>query len=390
MYWRGGHPFQHGAVDETVRTLLWKALSLVRYCLLPVLLLVQPAAAQEPAPEIVPQAEIAPQTQIGIFQSPPFVSGAPGRYEGMAIELWEMVSAELGLTPRYTAYPTLRELVAAVSSGEVDAAVTNLTITRRRAEAVSFSQPWYDSGMRIMVPDEGTSSFGSVVSGLRNAGHLRAYAWLVLVIVVSTILLTLFDRRFDKDFPRRWREGIAESFHHVMSIATTGKASRKNLFGWVGRIWSALWLVCGVAVVAYITSSVTSVMTAVSLEQQIDSLADLPGKTTGVIADSSAEDYLAELGIATRPYKDLDAAVAALKSGRVDAIVGDAPVLEYHAHHNPDDEMTVVGSLFHPDKYGFAFPHESALARQVTLKILAMRESGELEELRLKYFGSTP
>ncbi|WP_367716364.1 transporter substrate-binding domain-containing protein [Nitratireductor sp. GISD-1A_MAKvit] len=210
------------------------------------------------------------------------------------------------------------------------------------------------------------------------------------MIVLSTIALTLFDRRFDRDFPRRWREGIAESFHQVMSIATTGKASRKNLFGWVGRIWSALWLVCGVAVVAYITSSVTSVMTAVSIEQQINSLADLTDKTTGVIADSSAEDYLTELGIATRPYKDLDAAVAAMKNGRVDAIVGDAPVLEYHAYHNPHDEMTVVGALFHPDKYGFAFPHDSELLREATLKILELQESGGLEELRLKYFGSAP
>jgi polar amino acid transport system substrate-binding protein len=48
--------------------------------------------------------------------------------------------------------------------------------------------------------------------------------------------MTIFDRHFDESFPKRWREGLAESFHHVVSIATSGKTSRKNLFGWLGRI----------------------------------------------------------------------------------------------------------------------------------------------------------
>lgn len=325
---------------------------------------------------------------VGIYVSRPFVTEQSARYDGMAIELWETVAKKLDLTTRYVSYPTIRELLAATRNGDVDAAVTNLTITRDRAAVVSYTQPWYDAGLRIMVPDEGTADFWSVINGLRNAGHLRAYAWLAFVIVLSTIALTFFDRRFDKDFPRKWREGIAESFHQVMSVATSGKTARKNLFGWKGRIWSALWMVCGVAVVAYLTSSVTSVMTAVSIEQGIDSLADLPGKTSGVFTGSTAEDYLSELGIAARSYPDIDAAIIALGQGRIDAIVADAPILEYHAHIHPEHKVAVVGNLFHPDKYGFAFPHDSDLTRDVTLQILDLQESGELERIRLKYFGN--
>ncbi|WP_367716366.1 transporter substrate-binding domain-containing protein [Nitratireductor sp. GISD-1A_MAKvit] len=140
-------------------------------CLVMSLLGVQPAFAQAPA------EEPARQTEVGIFLSPPFVRGEPGAYEGMAIDLWEMVSAKLGLTHRYTVYPTLRQLVAAVGAGEVEVAVTNLTITHRRAETVSFSQPWYDAGMRIMVPDEGASSFGSIVSG---PARCRSFAGLCM------------------------------------------------------------------------------------------------------------------------------------------------------------------------------------------------------------------
>lgn len=75
----------------------------------------------------------------------------------------------------------------------------------------------------------------NLISGLSDAGFLKAYAWIASIIVAATVFLTFFDRRFDTSF---------ESFYTVMSVATSGKPpSRKNLFGWVGRIWQGLWLV---------------------------------------------------------------------------------------------------------------------------------------------------
>src|SRR5690606_11822828 len=158
------------------------------------------------------------------------------------------------------------------------------------------------------------------------------------------------------------------SFHHVMSIATSGKTARKNLFGWIGRIWQALWLVVGVAVIAYVTSSVTSVMTTVSLTRGINSLSDMSDKTAAVFTGSVAEDYVRELGLPARADGNIALSVAALDAGEVDAIVGDAPILEHYALNNPQDQLAVVGTIFHPDKYGFAFPLGSELTRAVTLE----------------------
>jgi polar amino acid transport system substrate-binding protein len=131
-------------------------------------------------------------------------------------------------------------------------------------------------------------------------------------------------------------------------------------------------------------------MTAISLERQVNSLADLPGKTVGVFIGSVAEDYIGELRIASRSFADINEAVAALGNGRIDAIVGDAPILEHHAHTHPEQRLTVVGKIFHPDKYGFAFPRDSNLVRPVTLRILNLHEDGTIAKLRLTYFGSAP
>lgn len=327
--------------------------------------------------------------KVGIYVSSPFVIAARERYEGMAIELWEAVSAKLNFRTDYVAYPTFQKLIDATQSGQVDAAVTNLTITRSRAELIAFTQPWYDGGLRIMVKADGSGGFTALLSGLLDAGHIHVYACLFAIILAATIAITLFDRKFDPDFPRRWREGTAESFFHVISIATVGRTTRKNLFGWLGRVWQAIWLLVGVGVIAYITSSITSVMTAVTLEREIHSFEDLQGRTVGVFTGSVAENFVNDLGISSRSYPNLTAAVEAANEGEVDAIIGDAPVLEHFAYTAPEENMIVVGKIFHPDKTGFAFPLNSDLTNPATLQILELIEDGTVERLRKRFFGNS-
>lgn len=325
---------------------------------------------------------------VGTYVSPPFVMKDGKRYSGMAIELWEAAAKPLKLDYAYREYPTFEALVEATERGEVDVAVSNLTITEDRAKRIAFSQPWYDAGLRIMVAESEDAGFWQIIGGLKRAGHLWGMAWLVLIVLIATFVLALFYRRFDKEFPRSWHEGLAESFYEVMSVATSGKVTRPNVLGWLGRISGGVWMLCGVALIAYVTSSVTSVMTALALTHQINSLADLPGRRVGVRGGSVSESYSNELQLATTAYPDINRAVDALASGQASALIGDAPVLEYYVRTNPTLRLSVVGPIFHPDKYGFGFRHGDTLSHGITLQILALQETGELENLRRKYFGN--
>ena len=328
---------------------------------------------------------------VGIYVSPPFVIETDGQLSGMAIDLWKSIAESQNLQSKYRPFATFGELVDATASNEVDIAVTNLTITRKREERIDFTQPWFDSGHRIMVNTDQGVGIGAVFAGLTDAGHLRAYAWLAFVIVIATALMTLFDRRFDPDFPPRWPDGIAESFYTVMSVATSGRPpSRKNLFGWIGRMWSALWLVSGIAVLSYVTASITSVMTTLSLNNQISNVNDLSDQTVAVLSGSTAEDFAIDTGLDWRPYPNIDAAATALTTREISAIIGDAPVLEYFAHTTPDLPVDVVGPIFEPDKYGFGLAPANPLTKAVTLGILDGKESGLIEGLRARYFGEGP
>ena len=327
------------------------------------------------------------QIKVAVYVSPPFVMKKNGRFTGMSVELWESLSKRLGFSFEYQQVATFKELVQGIEDGEFDVAVTNFTITQERARNIDFTQPWYDAGLRIMTARDRSSSFKEIVYGLGNAGHLSTFCWLGFLILLGTVILTLFDRKYDKDFPNRWREGMAESFYHMMSIAISGKTERKNLFGWVGRILSALWLIFGVAVVAYVTSSVTSVMTTQSLTNQINSINDLPGKNVGILTGSASERYANETGLQTKSYSNIDQAAKALADHEIDAIIGDAPVLEYHQHTHSKESFTVVGPLFRPDKYGFGVSKKSGIEKLLTIELLGAHEQGLISTLRKKYFG---
>lgn len=331
------------------------------------------------------------QLTVGILASPPFVIVSDGEVTGLAIDLWEEIAEKKNWQFAYQEYKTFRDLIDATTHGQIDVAMTNLTITQQRALKVDFTQPWFDGGMRLMVATEQGTGFRSIVKGLAQAGFITAYAWIAFVIVFASVLLTLFDRRFDKSFPVRWRDGLAESFYTVMSVATSGRPpTRKNLFGWLGRIWQALWLVCGVAVLAFVTSSVTSVMTTLAITNQINSVDDLDNNPVGVLIGSVEEDYAREKGLTVRSFPNLTEATNALTGGHITAIIADAPVLEYYAYTNPELPVKVVGRLFEQDKYGFALPLHSPLTRELTLSVLGEVDAGRVEDLKTKYLGSTP
>jgi len=312
---------------------------------------------------------------------------ADGRPVGMAVDLWESIAANQNFKFRYQNYNSLKEIVDATESYEIDIAVTNLTITEERAQAIDFTHPWYDAGLRIMISDDSRTTTSELFQGLKDAGHLSAYIWLLIVIVLVTLGFTIFDRKFDKEFPRKWREGLAESFYAVMVIATTGNLKRKNLFGWVGKIFSAFWLVVGIVILAYLTSSITSVMTTLSLSDEINGWHDLNDKEVGVLLGSVAEDFVKEKGFNYVSYSHTAEAITSLKAKNIDAIVGDAPVLEFYDFNQSNEPVKVVGKLFEPDKYGFGLSRNDTLTKSLTIEILKAQESGHLEELRLRYFG---
>ncbi|WP_295517725.1 transporter substrate-binding domain-containing protein [uncultured Pseudomonas sp.] len=329
-----------------------------------------------------------PPLRIGVYVTAPFVMTGPYGYNGLAVDLWNAVGAKLGRKTEFVRAASLPDLLGAARSGRIDIAVANVFVTAERAEQLSFTQPWFNGGLRILVNEERQIGPLSLLHDLHKLGYLTSYAWLGAGLLLITLLLTLVERRLDKEFPPQWWPGLAISFYHVMAVTTTGKTSHKNLFGSLGTVLAALWMACSVAVMAYVTSTVTSVMTVNSITSRITGLGDLPGKRIGVEAGSLSEDHIARLGLDYRAFPDLDQAVAALTTQEIDAVVDDAATLEYFDQQHPTLPIQVVGKIFEPRKYAFALPLNSPLTHDVTVALLSLEEDQTAGKLRTQYFGA--
>jgi ABC-type amino acid transport substrate-binding protein len=332
-------------------------------------------------------AEAGP-LRVGVAGVEPFViwpdAGPP---TGAAIDIWEKVAELNSWQFSYVKLPTVDEGISAVAAGRVDVLVGDTGITRARLDRVEFSQPFFRSGLQIMVHEARPHSVRRLASDLLELTRLQVFWYVVGAIVVLTISVFLFERRHNPDFPKTRREGLAEAFYYVISLALTGKSVYKGFPGVLRRLVMVLWTILGLITVAYVTSSITSAMTVERLTSRITGPQDLPGKIVVAVEGTTGADYLAASGITRLTFSTQKEAVAALLDGRAAAFVDDAPLLEYFDFKHPELPITEVGPVFATQNYGFAFAIGSPLRVPVNSALLTMIEARTVSEILKRYLG---
>lgn len=146
----------------------------------------------------------------------------------------------------------------------------------------------------------------------------------------------------------------------------------------------------------YLDSPTLIVHTDTVRVQRFDDLQDL---SVGVQADSVFEAKLRDLHDSngsrnTYAEKSLFVAFKALLNGKVQAVIGDAPVLRYHLAEYHDlgkafrrFEYTPDGQV---DTFGFAVKQGNhALLNQINLGLRNIRADGEYDKIYAKWFQST-
>ncbi|WP_102960811.1 transporter substrate-binding domain-containing protein [Mangrovicella endophytica] len=87
-----------------------------------------------------------------------------GETVGFEVELVQEVAKRMGYDDVSFENIPFNGLFSAVQSGRIDAAVSSITITKKRLESVSFAQPYYDSDQSLSVLKS------SGIDGLKGLG----------------------------------------------------------------------------------------------------------------------------------------------------------------------------------------------------------------------------
>ncbi|NEQ44506.1 MAG: transporter substrate-binding domain-containing protein [Leptolyngbya sp. SIOISBB] len=140
---------------------------------------------------------------------------------------------------------------------------------------------------------------------------------------------------------------------------------------------------------AYFTASIATTFTVQELQGGINGLEDLPGKRVATVAESPAAEFLdSQTNLLFRDYSTLEALYIAVEDGNeVDAVVYDAPVLQYFVTHQGQGRYQVVGDVFQSLDYGIALQPNSPYREAINAALLRLYETGQYEEIYQEWFG---
>ena len=340
--------------------------------------------------EAEPMARVKP-LRVVTKRFEPLVIYRDKRYVGFSIELWQKIAESLDLKYELYGVNTIAKLLDEVERGAADVAISGISITVKREQALDFSHAFFETGLQIMVREGSGSILGEVIKKIFSILFSREVFYGVsiffIVLLIASHIIWLLERRHNPQFPKRYPQGLWHSIWWAVVTVTTVGYGDKTPKGNVGRVFGLVWILAGYFVFAYFTASVTTTATVRELHGIIDGPKDLFGKKVATVENSTAADYLAEQGIPAVEVVVVDEAYPLLESGKLDAIVYDAPVLQHYASKNGKGKVKVVGLLFEEQNYGIAIQVQSPFREKINIALLQLIENGEYDRLSEKWFG---
>ncbi|WP_072572954.1 transporter substrate-binding domain-containing protein [Granulibacter bethesdensis] len=325
----------------------------------------------------------------GYFIDPPFV--LPHRKNdhpaGLAIDLWDKTSQMQGWVTHYHRYETISDLLSALERGEIDVGTVGLTVSSQRMEKVIFSQPWFQTGLRMMIVKHNSTGLSRLLSELAASGHLRNYLFIFLAILIATLITAIMHRHVLKDSSPHWSSSLSGAFYDMMAMLTGNQTSSTVPERAGARIIAAIWLLCGVGIVAYVTSSITSVMTASEINQRVDNITELGSRPVSAMKGSIAMTFALDTGLHVQGYTLLADAVQKLIQGKTAAILGDSSQLDYYIQQNPAQPLIVTGATLRPENLGFVMRPGFPMRDQIDRAILKLQEDKILSQMESAYFS---
>ena len=133
---------------------------------------------------------------------------------------------------------------------------------------------------------------------------------------------------------------------------------------------------------------------AVSVDNdEVTSVDDLEGLTIATRLGSTSADYIENNieGATPNTYEQLDQAYLSVEGGGSDAVLYDAPNVEYYILTAGEDSLQVVGELLEAQNYGIAVSQGNEdLVTAMDEALAAMIEDGTYAEIYSDWFGSEP
>ena len=325
---------------------------------------------------------------VGTKVAPPFsMKDREGRWEGMSIELWGLISKRLGFQYRFQEH-TLKSLLQGVEEKRLDAAIAAITITSERERKFDFSHSYYTTGLSIAVPRGDSQGWFTVLKSILTYKMLFLVALLGCVLLLIGTVTWLVERKKNPDnFNPNPLKGITSGMWWAAVTMTTvgyGDMTPKTLGG---RLIALFWMFASLLLVSSIVAGVASTLTVAKMDHLISKPEDLARGKIASIRHSVSDTYLKDRRIHPQYYDSVAEGLRALKDKHIDAMVYDAPLLQYTIRQHYEEQLMMAGGLFEMQNYGIALPEGSLLREKINRVMLDILHSEAWEKIKYRYLG---
>ncbi len=326
--------------------------------------------------------------RIGTKEAAPFaVLNDDGTWSGISIELWRGVANEIGLRYEFENLP-LDEILAGVESGKLDAGVAAITMTHEREQDLDFSHSYFNSGLGIAVPLRQSTSWSAVIRRLFSTVFLKIVVAIFAVLLVIGTLVYFFERRRNReDFGGSLIKGLSNGIWWAAVTMTTVGYGDKVPKTPGGRAIAVVWMYSAIVIISIFTASVTSILTLSQLESNVRGPRDLHRVRVATVADSTSAEFLRRRGIVFKSFETIDQCLDGLSDDRFDAVVYDAPILQYVVLNEYPSQIQVLPATFEKQDYGIVIPPQSPLRESVNQAVLQVITTPQWDETLRRYLG---
>ncbi len=342
-------------------------------------------------PATVTPAHAAPRdVTVATYDLEPFVITENGVKYGFTIDLLDEIAKRTGWRYTYVDAGSVAGMLQAVSDGRTDLAACNISITADREKRFDFTQPIIAAGLQIIVP---ASSTERVQPGLWDFLKLlfshTMLVWLLAALALTVLpahIIWLMERGNQESMvSNSYFPGIFQAFGWGLGMLAAAPIDTPRR--WPIRIVTVLWTFVSIIFVAYYTAILTTNLTVAKISSQISTPTDLVGKSVCTVANTTSPPALTRRGVTFTALPKIEDCYSGLKDGKFEAVVYDAPVLDYYVSHSGAGIAAMAGPVFKEEDYGIVFPIGSKLKNEADEALLSIQEDGQYELLKKKWFA---
>jgi len=338
--------------------------------------------------------------KIGIAHFPPMIviDRADAACSGSDYDMFEQLVDDPDIAwensdYEYVIVSSFGSLMKKVENGEVDVAISGISITHDRLRKMHFSQPYKNSGQRIMIPpSQSKTSIWSFLSRFMRVEILFSVVAFIVNCLFFGILLWIVERK-PKGEGKMIGDGNIQTIEHgVLAAFDTGTTigyGRNFPITRLGQLIGFAMFFCGAILVGDVISTLTTNKIVHRLEGEINSPHDLKGKIVAVVDGTTSEKLVKEYNPAQiLECKDFYKAVVEMRLGNAEAVVADDPVILNYVKENPE-HGEIAGLKFYSDNYGIAFGinADRDIVKKFSIAIARLRESGKLALIENQWYG---